>query len=206
MFSWYEDRVFPRLLDWATRPLAPDRAALVGSASGRVLELGVGNGANFPYYSDHATEIHGIEPASALLDEARSVADSHSNPDRFHLTQAGAEDLPYPDNHFDSVIACLVFCTIPDAEAAARETLRVLKPGGVLLVLEHVAHEKPVWRRSQKLIEPLWTPMACGCHLSRDTLSLFSESGFDTSNLSRWQHPKLPKLAGFMLSGTAIKP
>lgn len=206
MFSWYEDRVFPRLLDWATRPLARDRAALIGSATGRILELGVGNGANFPYYAEHASEIHGIEPASALLDEARSAARSHSSPDRFHLIQAGAENLPYPDNHFDTVIACLVFCTIPDAESAARETLRVLKPGGSLLVLEHVAHEKPVWRRGQKLIEPVWTPMACGCHLSRDTLSLFTRAGFDTRNLQQWQHPKLPRLAGFMLSGVALKP
>lgn len=148
MFSWYEDRVFPRLLDWATRPLARDRAALIGSATGRVLELGVGNGANF-YYSEQASEIHGIEPANALLNEARAVANSVSGPDRFHLIQAGAENLPYPDNHFDTVIACLVFCTIPDAETAAKETLRVLKPGGTLMVLEHVAHEKPVWRRGQ---------------------------------------------------------
>ncbi len=206
MFSWYEDRVFPLLLDWATRPLARDRAALIGSASGRVLELGVGNGANFPYYSDRASEIHGIEPANALLEEARSAARETSSPERFHLIQAGAEALPYPDNHFDSVVACLVFCTIPDAESAARETLRVLKPGGALLVLEHVAHEKPAWRRGQKLIEPVWTPLACGCHLSRDTLSVFTRSGFDISNLKKWQHPKLPKLAGFMLSGTAVKP
>lgn len=48
--------------------------------------------------------------------------------------------------------------------------------------------------------------MACGCHLSRDTLSLFTRAGFDTRNLRQWQHPKLLRLAGFMLSGTAVKP
>ena len=194
------------MLDWATRPLAKDRSALISSATGRVLELGVGNGANFSYYSEQASEIHGIEPAKALLDAAHAAASSTLFPDRFHLIQAGAENLPYPDNHYDTLSSCLVFCTIPDADAAAKETLRVLKPGGKLLVLEHVAHEKPLWRRSQKLIEPVWTPMACGCHLSRDTLSRFTLAGFDTSGLRQWQHPKLPRLAGFMLSGIAVKP
>lgn len=206
MFAWYEDKVFPRLLDRATRPLGRDRKELLARASGRVLEIGVGNGANFPFYTDSATEIHGIEPARALLAEARASAATQPNPQRFHLLETGAEAMPYPDNHFDVVVACLVFCTIPDAAGAAREVLRVLKPGGQLLVLEHVAHQQPLWRRGQKMIEPLWTPMACGCHLSRDTYGLFKEAGFDVSGLNQWQHPKIPRLAGFMLSGTALKP
>jgi ubiquinone/menaquinone biosynthesis C-methylase UbiE len=205
MFAWYEDRVFPRLLDWATRPLARDRRALIAGARGSVLELGVGSGANFPYYTDQASEVHGIEPADVLLGEARAMARQCSSPERFKLLKAGAEALPYPDNSFDTVVACLVFCTIPDAPAAARETLRVLRPGGRLLVLEHVAHDNPRWRWGQRWIEPLWTPLACGCHLSRNTARLFAETGFDVSGLSHWQHPKVPKLAGFMLSGEARK-
>ena len=206
MFGWYEDNVFPRLLDWATRPLARDRKALLSAARGRVLEIGVGSGANFPFYTDAAAEIHGIEPARALLDEAMANAALQANPQRFHLLEAGAEALPYPDNHFDTVVACLVFCTIPDANSAAREVLRVLKPAGELLVLEHVAHQQPLCRRGQKMIEPVWTPLACGCHLSRNTMQLFEKTGFDVSRLRQWQHPKIPKLAGFMLSGTALKP
>lgn len=206
MSGWYEEHVFPGLLDWATRPLRRDREALLRAARGRVLELGVGTGANFPYYGPEATEIHGIEPGAALLAQARAQADKLADGARFHLVAAGAESLPYPDDYFDSVIACLVFCTIPDAQAASREVLRVLKPGGQLLVLEHVAHDKPFWRRSQRLIEPLWTPLACGCHLSRDTLALLAGTGFDTHKLSHWQHPKLPRFAGYMLSGTASKP
>ncbi|MCC1496432.1 class I SAM-dependent methyltransferase [Alcanivorax sp. 1008] len=206
MFGWYEDKVFPRLLDWATRPLTRDRKELLSEAAGRVLEIGVGSGANFPFYTECATEIHGIEPAPALLGEATANAAIQVNPQRFQLIKAGAEKLPYPDNHFDTVVACLVFCTIPDANSASQEVLRVLKPGGKLLVLEHIAHQQSLWRRGQKIIEPVWTPMACGCHLSRDTYQLFEQAGFDVSGLRRWQHPKIPKLAGFMLSGTALKP
>lgn len=205
MFGWYEDKVFPRLLNWATRPLNRDRKALLADASGRVLEIGVGGGANFPYYSEAATEIHGIEPAPALLHEAIGNAALQVNPQRFHLQQAGAEALPYPDDHFDTIVACLVLCTIPDASAAAKEIRRVLKPDGRLLVLEHIAHPQALWRRTQKMIEPLWMPLACGCHLSRDSYSLLEQAGFDVSQLQRWQHPKIAKFAGFMLSGTALK-
>ena len=135
--GWYEDRIFPHLLDWATRPLTPQRRELIASAHGRVLELGVGTGANLPWYSEQASEIHGIEPAGALLELARQQADKCEQPSRFHFHQCGAESLPFPDQHFDCVIACLVMCTIPDADAAAAEIYRILKPGGQLLVLEH---------------------------------------------------------------------
>lgn len=201
--GWYEDHVFPHLLDWATRPLHRDRQQLLARASGRVLELGVGTGANLPMYTDAATEIHGIEPCEALLDRARSTALTCSNPARFQFAACGAEDMPYPDDHFDCAIACLVFCTIPDPEAAAREVRRVLRPGGRLLVLEHIRHERPGWARAQGLVQPAWKPLACGCHLNRETGTLLADAGFDTSGLERWQHPKLPTLAGFMLSGDA---
>ena len=72
--SFYEDKLFPVLLDWATRPVYRDRQRLLAQASGRVLELGVGTGANFPFYSRTATEIHGIEPAGGLLSLARDSA------------------------------------------------------------------------------------------------------------------------------------
>jgi ubiquinone/menaquinone biosynthesis C-methylase UbiE len=206
VLSWYEDHIFPKVLDWATRPLNRDRQQLISQAQGKVLEIGVGNGANFPFYQPSATEVHGIEPGEALLTEARKAAYACQHPEKFHLINAGAEKLPWPDHHFDTVVACLVFCTIPDYQAAAKEVFRVLKPGGSLLVLEHVAHARPGWRRTQKIIEPLWTPLACGCHLSRDSKTLFSSAGFDVSGLNHWQHPKIPTFAGYMLSGKALRP
>ena len=202
--GWYEDRVFPHLLDWATRPLHHQRRELLASAHGTVLELGVGTGANFPYYSSKATAVHGIEPCEALLEHARESARQSPSPERFQLRVAGAEALPYDDNTFDCVIACLVFCTIPEPEKAAREVLRVLKPGGELLVLEHVQHEKPWPERIQRVLEPVWRPLACGCHLHRDTGALFARAGFNTDDLKTWQHPKLPAFAGFLLSGRAL--
>lgn len=203
--GWYEDKLFPPLLDWATRPLNRDRDALLAGARGRVLELGVGTGANFGRYTPAATEIHGIEPGGAMLAKARATAEALPQPERFHLVEAGAEALPYPDHHFDTVIACLVFCTIPDREAAAREVARVLRPDGQLLVLEHVQSERPLTRRVQHGLNPLWRHLACGCQLTRDTGTLLADHGFDISGLRRWRHPKLPGFAGELLQGVATR-
>lgn len=204
--GWYENRVFPHLLDWATRPLTPQRRELVGQARGRVLELGVGTGANLAWYGDQATEVHGIEPAESLLHLASQQARRCHHPERFHFHACGAEALPFPDQHFDTVVACLVFCTIPDAAAAAREVRRVLKPGGEVLVLEHVRHHRTGLASVQTALQPVWKPLACGCHLNRDTATLFANAGLDISALRHWQHPKLPRFAGFLLSGAARAP
>lgn len=203
--SWYEDRVFPHLLNWATRPVERQRRELLARADGRVLELGVGTGANFAHYPDAATEIHGIEPTPALLEMARAHAATLPGAERFALRQAGAEALPYPDQHFDSAIACLVFCTIPDNHGAARELARVIRPGGRLLILEHVASDSGATRRMQNLLNPAWRKLACGCQLNRETGSLLAEHGFDMNGVERWRHPKIPGFAGELLLGTAVR-
>lgn len=204
--GWYEDHIFPTLLDAATKPLNRDRKALIEKASGCILELGIGTGANLPFYTGAATQVHGIEPATALLEIAKQQTAQCQNPERFQLCAASAEALPYEDNTFDCIIACLVFCTIPDPVKAATETLRVLKPGGKLLTLEHVQHQQKGWARLQNTIQPIWKPLACGCHLNRNTASIFQQAGFEVSHLSHEQHPKLPRFAGFMLRGYANKP
>ena len=204
--SVYEDKVFPVLLDWAPRPLSPNRQHLIRQARGKVLELGVGTGANFPLYSDLASEIHGIEPAEALLELAADTARQCNQPERFHLRVAGAEQLPYDDNSFDSVIACLVFCTIPDPDTAAREAFRVLKPGGTLLTLEHVRNEKRWVQRLQGAMNPAWKHLACGCQLTRDTSATLRQAGFRLHQATHHQHPKLPPFAAQLLEGAMLKP
>ncbi|MZR62279.1 class I SAM-dependent methyltransferase [Alcanivorax sp. DP30] len=204
--SLYEDRVFPKLLDWATRPVWRDREKLLSQAHGKVLELGVGTGANFPLYTSNATEIHGIEPGDALLDLARESANQCGNPQRFHLQTGDAQALPYADETFDTVVACLVFCTIPDPQAAAREAFRVLKPGGTLLALEHVASEKRWVRHVQTGLNPAWKHLACGCQLTRDTATTFREAGFKLNKATHRKHPKLPAFAAELLDGALLKP
>ncbi|KGD65290.1 hypothetical protein Y5S_01183 [Alcanivorax nanhaiticus] len=204
--SLYEDRVFPALLDWATRPVWRDREHLLKQAHGKVLELGVGTGANFPLYTDQATEIHGIEPGEALLAIAQKAAQQCVAPHRFHLQTGDAQALPYADESFDTVVACLVFCTIPDPQAAANEAFRVLKPGGTLLALEHVASEKRWIRRLQAGMNPAWKHLACGCQLTRDTATTFRDAGFRLNKAAHRKHPKLPAFAAELLDGALLKP
>ncbi|MDX1804841.1 MAG: methyltransferase domain-containing protein [Alcanivorax sp.] len=202
----YEDQLFPVLLDWATRPLYRDRQQLIAQASGRVLELGVGNGANLAFYGPQATEIHGIEPAAALLTRARQSADQCPSPQRFQLLAGDAQCLPYPDQSFDTVIACLVFCTIPDPQRAAAEAFRVLKPGGQLLTLEHVRSKRRWVQRVQHTLDPAWKHLACGCHLTRDTADIFARAGFVSDNSQHRRHPKLPAFAAELLNGRLLRP
>lgn len=203
--GWYENHVFPPLLDWATRPLQRTRTELLAGARGRVLELGVGTGANFDSYTGAATEIHGIEPTPAMLARAQRKAASLPDPQRFTLVEAGAEALPYPDAHFDTVVACLVFCTIPDAEAAAAEAARVLRPDGQLLLLEHVASQRALVHSVQRGLNPVWRRLACGCELTRDTGALLRRHGFNLDATRHWHHPALPRLMAEVLYGHAVR-
>lgn len=201
--GFYSERIFPPLLDRATRPLYRDRQRLIGRARGRVLEIGVGNGANLPLYGDAATEIHGLEPEAGLLERAGRARAAAPAPERFHLLQGDAHHLPYPDGHFDSVVACLVLCTIPDPARAAREMRRVLADHGELLVLEHVASHRPRVHRWQRRLNPVWRHLACGCQLDRPTADTLAAAGFDLTDTRVFDHPKIPGLIQEFLEGTA---
>jgi len=210
--SFYEDRIFPIVLDIALAGVKDTRQSIIASAEGRVLEVGIGNGANLPFYTYKATEVVGIEPCEAMVGMAQKKVDKLAaestsfNSDKYMLHVGGGEALEFEDNSFDTVVACLVFCTIPEAEAAAKEMYRVLKPGGTLLFFEHVRSPKSFMSSIQKALNPLWKPFACGCHLTRDTQSLFSGVGFEYSDIREYSHPKMFNLFANVIKGKAIKP
>jgi SAM-dependent methyltransferase len=150
----------------------PHRRYLTADLSGRVLDVGAGTGANFAYVADGIDRVdyHAIEPDPHMrkqaAEKARAVGCDVT------LRDARAETLPYPDDHFDVVLASLVFCTIEDPDAALEEVVRVLKPGGELRFLEHVRADG--WRATgQKLLNPLWSRAAGGCQLTRETVERF---------------------------------
>lgn len=212
--SFYEDKIFPYVLDVVLCGLKKTRKELISTAEGKVLEVGIGNGANLPYYSSKANEVVGIEPCSAMVDLAKDFLhkqDAESNLslglDRYTLDVGSGEELPYADNSFDTVVACLVFCTIPDAEKAAKEMFRVLKPEGRMLFLEHV-HAKPGIKHSiQNFVNPAWNLIGCGCNLNRNTKALFSDAGFEYETIEEFQHhPRLLPLFSSVIKGVANKP
>jgi len=188
----YERLVFSPLLSVADKALAGVRGQLLQQAHGRVLELGIGSGLSLGYYSDRVTELTGLEPSGALLDQCRSRLEGLPSAPPTTLVRGGAEVLPWPDEHFDTVVAFLVFCTIGDPDAAAREIRRVLRPGGRLVFFEHVGAPEARLARWQHRLNPLWSRMACGCQLTRDTRACFAAAGFDMTDVNIRRHPAIP--------------
>ncbi len=211
--SFYEDKIFPIALDIALAGIADTRRELIESAEGRVLEVGIGNGANLQYYTDKATEVVGVEPCAAMVDMAQKKVDklvansAGTTPrEKYQLKVGGGEDLDLEDNSVDTAVACLVFCTIPDAEGAAKEMFRVLKPGGKMLFFEHVHAGPSIKARFQNIMNPIWKPLACGCHLNRNTKHLFQLAGFDYQQIEEYHHPKMFPIFSSVIHGVAVKP
>jgi ubiquinone/menaquinone biosynthesis C-methylase UbiE len=157
------------------------REEIAGGAKGRVLELGAGTGANFPYYSDHAEEIVATEPDTYMLQRARRRAEEVGR--RTDLRQAPAEELPFEDASFDTVVSTLVMCTVADPARALSEVRRVLKPPGELRIYDHVRYEHAFGAFWQDLITPVWRWFGAGCHPNRDVASLVREARFEFKQL-----------------------
>ncbi|WP_293030838.1 class I SAM-dependent methyltransferase [Natronococcus sp.] len=161
----------------------PHRRYLTADLSGRVLDVGAGTGANFPYLAGADVASHAIEPDPHMrrqaAEKAREVGCDVT------LRDARAESLPYDDDSVDVVLASLVFCTIADPDRALEEVARVLRPGGELRFLEHIRADG--WReRGQELLNPLWSRAAGGCQLTRDTVERFvCHDAFAVEDLER---------------------
>lgn len=186
MFAAVYERIYGRLEPAALRGV---RRRLAGRARGRVLELGVGTGLNLPYYRV-GVEVHGIDPDPAMLAYARARAGAA------RLATARAEDLPYQDAFFDTVVATFTFCTVEDPETAAREVRRVLRREGSFLFMEHILSPVPGWAGWQRRLSPLWRRVLGGCHPDRATLDTFAAAGLRVKELHRLGGGILPVVWG----------
>ncbi len=164
--------------------LADVRRDLVGGLRGRILEIGVGTGANFPYYRAGA-EVTAIEPDPYMLLRAERTAREATVP--IELLQIPAEDLPFPDGGFDHVVSTLVMCSVRDPGRVLSEIRRVLKPEGQFGFYEHVRYQNTLGGLSQDVITPLWKQFGAGCHPNRDLVRALGEAGFEirSSSLSK---------------------
>jgi SAM-dependent methyltransferase len=120
--------------------------------------------------------------------------------------RAPAEELPFPDDTFDTAVSTLALCTVGDPERALGEIKRVLKPGGRLLVLEHVRSEEPKLARWQDRIAPVWRRFGHGCHCNRPTPDLISGAGFGDVAFEHGSLPKAPPVVRPLVSGHAVAP
>lgn len=188
----------------SSKPIMKQREKIVPQAHGNVLELGCGSGTNFALYNRARVDrLYALEPALGMVKRARKAADALEFSNDIEFLEAGAEAVPLEDNTIDTAIITFVLCTIPDWQSALSEVRRVLKPGGQVLFSEHgLAPDQPV-AKWQRRIEPIWKPLAGGCHLTRDIPKLFKESGFMLEGAQTMYLPSTPKVAGFVSWGSA---
>lgn len=160
------------------------RAELLAPLAGSVLELGAGTGANLPFYSPEVSRLVLSEPDRHF--RRRLVRRLAEVGRAAEVVDAPAERLPFPDASFDAVVSTLVLCSVPDLQRALAEARRVLRPGGRLVFLEHVAAEDRPGRLAwQRRLEPLWRRLAGNCHLTRRTADAIEAAGFRMDSCTR---------------------
>ena len=209
-------RAFARFYDRALKAteengLGAMRVELLAGARGRVIEVGAGTGVNVDLYAAGIEDLTLAEPdphmAARLRARLETGEGAHAGAVMQapkHLIEAPAEALPFADATFDTAVATLVLCTIPDPVAALAELARVLKPGGRLLFIEHVRSDDPDRARWQDRLEKPWRFMADGCHCNRDTEANLRASAFEVETVEHGKMPKAMPIVRPLIRGTAV--
>ena len=171
---------------------------LLGAFDGLILEIGPGTGPNLRYYSGRARWI-GVEPNPFMHAYLLRAASRLSCAADIRLCRG--ETLPASDASVDAVVGTLVLCSVSDPAAVLREIVRVLKPGGRFVFVEHVAAPAGARLRSlQRIFRPLWSALGDGCRLDQDTAALIERAGFQEVFCEEFRLPlglAAPQIAGF---------
>lgn len=183
---------YDRIIAVAERILFGDgRRWACSQASGDVLEVAIGTGRNLPYYPPEA-HLAGVDLSPAMLAQAETRAAALNRPAELRL--GDAQHLDFPDATFDTALATLTLCSIPDHHAAVAEMARVLRPGGHLILLDHVASpNRAIWA-VQRLLDPL-TVRFQGDHLLREPEHAVRAAGLLIDELTRAKAGVVTRLA-----------
>ncbi|HZO76994.1 MAG TPA: class I SAM-dependent methyltransferase [Solirubrobacteraceae bacterium] len=171
-------RFFDRLSRVTEHELGPHRDRLLAGLSGRVLEIGAGNGVNFGHYPPAVETVVALEPEPFMRGRAQHAATSARVAVR--LVDGVASHLPFESCTFDAVVASLVLCSVPELATALSEIRRVLKDGGELRFMEHVRADRAAKARLQVMLDRsrIWPLLGGGCHCSRQTGDAIAAAGF----------------------------
>ena len=201
--NFYQRHIVPPLTHLAMRHtrLVPFRKRVVGAAEGRVLEIGIGSGLNFPLYGTSVSSIIGLEPSAELRRMAGPRALTATA--QITLLDASAEAIPLDSDSIDTVVTTWTLCTIPEAVVALGEMRRVLRRSGCLVFVEHGLAPDESVRRWQDRLTPLWRRISGGCHLNRPIRAMIESGGFRFERLETGYMPG-PKIMNFTYEGSAL--
>lgn len=204
-------RILAALYDFLTEPteeacLSRWRDEILGDVKGSVLDLGAGTGRNLEHVPPDVDALTLVEPDRHMRRRLRGKLSS-DRPARFPVRTVGAVGslLPFRDEAFDVVVVTLVLCSVEDEAVVLEEIGRVLRPGGELRFLEHVAAE-PGTRRSrwQRALEPFWKRLAGNCHLTRRTLESIGLAGFEVLEARAASMRRAPPVVRPTIRGRAV--
>ena len=179
------------------------RQRLLAGATGQVIEIGGGTGANLPHYGSDVESLTVTEPMVPMVRRLERRIQEHGYAAK--VLRAPAEDLPFDDDTFDTAVSTLVLCGVDDQPRALRELRRVLRPGGRLLFIEHVRSDDPARARLQDRMNWLNRLVVC-CDCNRATLGSIEQAGFAVTQLEHTALPKAPKFVSPAITGTATAP
>jgi ubiquinone/menaquinone biosynthesis C-methylase UbiE len=201
----YREQVLPRVQDkvMGVARMRKVRARVCTGLKGDVVEVGFGTGLNAAHYPGEVTKVYAVEPSQVCM----RIAQPRIGRGTVTVEPAGltGECLDLPSGTFDAALSTWTLCTIPDVERALGEIHRVLKPGGALHLVEHGHAPDPGVARWQRRVEPVWRPIAGGCHLTRRIDELIEAGGFTIDAIDRYYMDDEPKSFGYTFEGRAIK-
>src|ERR1700761_1008642 len=198
-------RIWPFVATHETEPIRALRRENLAGLSGRVLEVGAGIGTNFPHYPASVDEVIAVEPESRLAVQAGAAAEGGAT--RIGVTSGRVETFSGAEP-FDAVVCSLVLCSVRDPDGVLRRLYSLLRPGGELRYLEHVASAGARGRLQRFVDATLWPRLLGNCHTHRDTERSIVEAGFEvqTSRRELTLPAWVPMPVAELLLGRAIRP